>query len=315
MARNYKCPVCKKPLTKKEFERAFKIHEVQKAHLEQLEHELQEEKRQRKANEKKIKENARDDERKRSLRTVKGYKDQIGRLKEKFKALERGKTQQDFGPEFEIKLVKRLRDEFPNDNIQPTKASRGGDVLHLVREAGKDAGLIIYECKRTARISRSHVQQTAHAKMTRNAQFAVLVTCGTRRGFHGLDAELGVTIVSPTGVLALAALLRNHLVEMCRAGVEKTRRTKIANQLLKFIKSPEFKNPIEEVVRTAETLREGIQEEFRWHKNDWERRWNAYGRIQWDALSIQENVRRVFHGEAPKQMLRPRERLALLPAD
>jgi hypothetical protein len=106
-------------------------------------------------------------------------------------------------------------------------------------------------------------------------------------------------------------LLRYHIVEMFRAGIDKKRRTKVANQLLKFIKSPEFKNPIEEVVRTAESLREGIREEFKWHKADWERRWDAYGRIRWDGFAIQENLRRVFHGEAPKQTAQPRERLAL----
>jgi len=147
--------------------------------------------------------------------------------------------------------------------------------------------------------------------MSRRAQFAVLVTSGIRRGFNGLDAEFGVTIVAPAGVLALAGLLRTHIVEMFRAGIEKKRRTKIANQLLKFIKSPEFKNPIEEVIRTAEKLREGIREEFRWHKNDWERRWDAYGRIRWDGFAIQENLGRVFHGDVPRQMIQPKERLML----
>ena len=98
--------------------------------------------------------------------------------------------------------------------------------------------------------------------------------------------------------------------------MEKKRRTKIANQLLKFIKSPEFRNPIDEVVHTAENLKEGIKEEFRWHMNDWEKRWNAYGRIRWDGLVVQENLRRVFRGEAPKQLAEPKERLALpAPAD
>lgn len=98
---------------------------------------------------------------------------------------------------------------------------------------------------------------------------------------------------------------------MLRAGIEKKRRAKIANQLLRFIKSSEFKNPIEEIVRTGDNLREGILEELKWHKNDWERRWDAYGRIRWDGLAIQENLRRVFHGEPPKQMTQPKERLAL----
>lgn len=308
-AQKYRCPVCKKPLTKKEFERAFKIHEAQKEHVEARERQLEERERQFKAKEKKIKKEARESERLRTRRIVKGKELQIGKLRETIRALKRGKTPQEFGPEFEVKLVKRLKDEFTGDDVQ--HKGKGGDVLHIVKEGGKAAGSIVYECKWTPRISGSHVRQTAQAKMLRHAQFAVLVTSGTRRGFSGLDEMSGVIIVAPAGVLALAGLLRNHLIEMLRAGIEKKRRTKIANQLLKFIKSPEFKNPIEEVVRTAENLREGIKEEFKWHKNDWERRWNAYGRIRWDGFAIQENLRRVFHGEAPKQMIQPKERLAL----
>lgn len=147
--------------------------------------------------------------------------------------------------------------------------------------------------------------------MTRGAQFAVLVTSGTRRGFNGLHTESGVSIVAPGGVLVLAELLRFHLVEMFRAGIEKKRRTKIANQLLGFIKSPDFENPIEEVIRTAEFMRDGITEEFAWHRNNWEKRWNSYSRIWWDGLMIQENVKRVFRGEVPKQRTQPKERLAL----
>ncbi|MFZ0821016.1 MAG: hypothetical protein WAM91_13170 [Candidatus Acidiferrales bacterium] len=307
----YRCPVCKKTLTKKEFERAFKIHEAQKEHVEALERNVAAREQRLKAEKKRIKKEAREAEQKRTSRIVSGKDLQIGKLRETIRALKRGKTPQEFGPEFEVKLVKRLRAEFTDDDIQPTKGGRGGDVLHTVNEGGKVAGIIIYECKWTPRISGSHVRQTAQAKVSRRAQFGVLVTCGTKRGFTGLDEMSGIIVVAPGGVLALAGLLRNHLVEMLRAGIEKKRRTKIANQLLKFVKSPEFKNPIEEVVRTAEDLREGIMDEFEWHKNDWEKRWNAYGRIHWDGFAIQENLRRVFHGERPKQMIRPKERLAL----
>jgi hypothetical protein len=309
MARVYRCPVCNKPLTKREFERAFKIHEAQKKHVEEREQDLAKKVRLFKQREGKIKQAARDAERERTRRIVSGKDVQISKLRETIRALKRGKTQQDFGPEFEIKMVKRLRDAFETDEIQ--HKGKGGDILHIVKEGGKIAGFIIYECKWTPRISGNHIRQTVQAKMTRHAQFAVLVTSGTRRGFSGLDTESGITIVAPAGVLALAGLLRDHLIGMFRVGIERKRRTQIANRLLLFIKSPEFKNPIEEVVRTSEKLREGIMEEFRWHKNDWERRWEAYGRIRWDGFAVQQNLRRVFQGESTKQMTQPKEKLAL----
>jgi hypothetical protein len=307
----YECPVCKKPLTKTEFERAFKIHEAQKAHVETRERELREQEQRFKAEKKRVKKEAREAEHNRTRRIVAGKDLQIGKLRETVRLLKRGKTPQEYGPEFEVKLLKRLRAEFKDDDVQPTKGGRGGDVLHTVKEGGKVAGTIVYECKWTSRISGSHVRQTAQAKMSRRAEFAVLVTSGGKRGFSGFTEISGILVVAPAGVLALAGLVRNHLVEMLRAGIEKKRRAQIANRLLRFIKSSEFKNPIEEIVRTGDNLREGILEEFKWHKNDWERRWDAYGRIRWDGLAIQENLRRVFHGESPRQITQPKERLAL----
>ena len=98
---------------------------------------------------------------------------------------------------------------------------------------------------------------------------------------------------------------------MLQAGIEKERRAKIANQLLTFIESPDFKNPIEDLVHTAKRLRDGIQEEFRWHRSDWNKRLAAYERIRWDGSGIQENLQRVFRGEVPKPMLSTRQKLAL----
>lgn len=305
----YKCPVCQKPLTKKEFERAFRIHEAGQKHIEAEERRLVNEQRNFNEHKKEVKIQARDKERARNQRII-GNKDKtIKDLKDTIQLLKRGKTPQECGPEFEKKLVKRLRAEFPDDDVR--HEGKAGDVLHIVRDGGKVAGTIIYECKWTPRISGSHIQQTAKAKMSRHAEFAVLVTSGTRRGFNGLDEMYNVLIVAPAGVLVLAGLCRKHLVEIFRAGIEKKQRTKIANQLLKFIKAPEFKNPIEEVVHTALRLQHCVEEESRWHVSEWKKRLLAYDRIRWDGWAIQENLRRVLRGEVFKQLTQPRQKLAL----
>jgi len=40
MTKTYRCPVCGKPLTKSEYEKALRIHEAQKEHLRHWEEEL-----------------------------------------------------------------------------------------------------------------------------------------------------------------------------------------------------------------------------------------------------------------------------------
>jgi len=200
----YRCPVCKKPLTKKEFERALKIHEARQEHVDEQRRQLARDRRAFEAQKKGLTQKVREAERARTRRIVGNKDKKIGELRDTIRLLKRGKTPQEFGPEFELKLVRRLRAEFPGDEIR--HEGRAGDVFHIVKDGGKTAGSIIYECKWTPRISGNHIQQAAKAKMSRGAEFAVLVTSGTKRGFNGLDEVDDVLIIAPAGVLALAGL-------------------------------------------------------------------------------------------------------------
>lgn len=308
----YRCPVCKKRLTKNEFERAFKIHEAQKQHVEALQQQLTESNRKVADSKRQAKTDVAKAKREERQRVTQRTRQRFAKMKETIRLLRLKRAPQEYGPDFEVRMIKRLRATFPGDDVQRTPGGRGGDVLHIVKQGGKSAGIIIYECKWTPKIDRDHIRQAALAKTARQADYAVLVTCGTRRGFGGFDGEDGVTIVSPNGVLAAADLLRRFLIAMLRAGIEKRNRTKIANAVLKFINSPESKNAFEEIERTAEGLKDRIRKEMKWHKDDWEKRWDAYGRIDWNRFTIQETLRSILHGDKPKPLMRPRVRLPFL---
>jgi hypothetical protein len=309
----YRCPVCKKPLTKKEYDKALHIHEGPQKQLRALKARFREQKRAMSARLKSAKQDGRSEGRKteqqKTGRMVKGYKEKMARMQERMRQLESGTTPQLEGLCDETKLVNRLRKEWPKDEV--LRKGHGGDVLHMVKDGGQVAGVIIYECKREPTIKNRHVRQAFRAKQSRHADFAVLVTTGTKRGFGGLAETSGVLVVAQQAVISLADLLRTHLIEMLRAGIQKEKRAKIANQLLRFIKSTDFKNPIEEVVSIADGLEEDIKKEFVRHMNDWKRRVTAYRRIKWDGSAIQENVRRVLHGAKPKHLDQPKAPLLL----
>jgi hypothetical protein len=305
--KTYRCPVCKKPLTKREFDRALHIHEAQQGRLREWEQRLRNQQREMPKKLKAAREEARNSEKGKTARMVKGYKEKMKRMQERMKQLEAGTTPQSEGLADEAKLTKRLTEEFGGagrDDVQ--RKGHGGDVLHFIKDNGQIAGIIIYECKRTPTIKNSHCRQAFQAKQSRHADFAVLVTTGTKKGFGGLTEMEGVLVVAQQAVISLADLLRTHLIAMLRAGIEKKKRAKIANQLLRFIKSPDFKNPIEELVNIADDLEDGVKKEFQWHMRDWERRVVAYRRIKWDGSAIQDNLRRVLHGEKPKRLDQPK---------
>lgn len=309
MQKTYRCPVCKKTLTKKEYDKALHIHEARQGRLVEWERRLRSQERTMGKKLKDAKDAGRRSAKEQTARMVKGYKEKMGRMRERMRQLEAGTTPQSDGLADELKLTNRLKAEFRGDDVQ--RKGHGGDVLHIVKDNDRTAGIIIYECKRTPGIKKSYVRQALRAKQSRHADFAVLVTTGSKKGFGGLAEMSGVLVVAQQAALSLADLLRTHLIEMLRAGIEKEKRAKIANQLLRFIKSTDFKNPVDEVVTLADELEEAVKKEFTWHMNDWNRRVTAYRRIRWDGSAIQENVRRVLHGGKPKRLDQPKIPLLL----
>jgi hypothetical protein len=332
--KTYRCPTCGKTLTKTEYEKALRIHEAREHHFQRREAEIrrkereqkvrqQEWRREQRKRERELKREAQErlreerervrlQERAKADRQQAGLKEQLQRVKERLRQRERGTTPQTEGLEFEEKLAARLRKEFPDDEV--VQKGRGGDVLHTVRFARKPVGVIIYECKRTPSIQGQHVVQAYRAKQVREADFAVLVTTGRKKGFSGFGQMDGVSVVSPLAVIPLAALLREHLIEMARLKITKEKRAILAQQLMQYIDSPQFRNPIEEVVQRSSRLQEMIKKEAKDHIGTWNERWTHYQTINWNASHIQSNLRLVMHGGKPRAPVHPKAPLLELPA-
>ncbi len=310
--KTYRCPVCKKPLTKEEYERALGVQRARERHLQHEKDKLLGQVREARQQAKRAREEGVKAERARAQRLLQGKDRLIQTLKERIDQLKRGSTPQTEGLEFEDRLAARLRREFPEDQI--LHKGRGGDVLHTVRFDGQSAGTIVYECKREKRIKGEHIQQARLAKQSREADFAVLVTIGYRKGFAGLAQRDGVLVVHPLGIIPLVSLLRLHLTEMLRAKVTKKRRAIIAQRLVGYITSPQFKNPIEEVVHLTVELQEMVRDEAKDHLATWRKRWNYYQTINWDASQVRTNVQLVLHGKEPKVITHPKAPPLQLPA-
>jgi hypothetical protein len=306
------CPVCGTLLSKSAFEKALRIHTAREKHLGELQDEL--ERRQEGMDEEvaSAEELGQKKEKQRSQRLMAGQKKVIGKLQERIVQLEKGTTPQTDGLEFEGKLLARLKKEFEDDDVQ-AEGKLVGDIVHTVMYDGKEAGKITYECKRTPGISGKHVQQAYLGKQACHADFAILVTTGKKKRFSGLMEMDGVLVVAPLGVIPLAALLRANLIEMLRAKITTEQRAKIAQRMLKYITSPQLKNPIEEVIHLSERLQKMVIEEAHDHREIWKKRMLHYTKIQWDTSQVQSNFQRILHGKEPKHVLAPKPQL-LLPA-
>jgi hypothetical protein len=87
---------------------------------------------------------------------------------------------------------------------------------------------------------------------------------------------------------------------MQRNNIAMEKRAAIAQTLLGFVASAEFKNPIEEIVRTSSQLQDILRDEVKTHYRTWKKRSEHYQCVEWDASHIQANLKSVLHGEKPK---------------
>ncbi len=215
MPHSYRCPLCGCSLPKSKFERVTHSHAERERLLDNArkrESDLRAKVNQAKNDARDAKaagvQAGRDAEKRRSERLVRGVQNRLHVANERIRQLEKGSTPQTEGLEFEDKLHARLEREFPQDEI--VLEGTGGDIIHTVLQDGKPTGVILYECKQTPTIKRDHIEQAARDKNSRQADCAVLVTCGKRRGFTGLGKDGAVLIVAPLAVIALVGLLREQ---------------------------------------------------------------------------------------------------------
>ena len=324
----YNCPLCKSPLTKDHFHKVIKIQtekeKVQRGDLEKFKKQAAAAKEAvaaAKRREKDIRLKAKQDaesarkqateaeKRKSSIRN-KRLMVRIGKLEQEKKMLQTHTSPQEIGLADEKVLVSRLEKEFPDDEIK--HEGKEGDVLHFVKFNDENSGCIVYECKHTDRIAAAHIEQIASDKKTRQANYGILVTTGTRKGFSGLDQESGVFIVAQAGVLTLARICRESLVKMAEQRLDAAEKEAAAKRLMDYVTSPACKTPLEEAISQTERAHKNLVKEIQQHIGGWRERHEVYETIRYDVSHIQQNVDRVLNGKEPLKLEKPRfEPLAL----
>jgi hypothetical protein len=309
-----KCPLCGSVLTESHYHQVMKIQEkrarVQEGALAKTKQQLAAAKSKARDDVVAAKLQAIASERRKNAIRDKRLMSRIRKLEEEKRMLQRHTSPQEIGLADEKTLVRRLQREFPNDEVQ--HAGKGGDVLHHVMLNEDQVGCIVYECKRTDRIASDHVEQTALAKKTRQANYGILVTTGTRRGFAGLDQDSGIFLVAQAGVLTLARICRDSLITMAKQRLDAAARAEAARRLMDYVTSPVCRTPLEEAISRTERAQRNLVKEMRQHASDWRERHDNYQTIRYDVSHVQRNIERVLDGHEPRKLERPQfEPLAL----
>jgi hypothetical protein len=218
---------------------------------------------------------------------------QLEKASKKIESLEeqlrKEQTSQVLGLLEEKAFLAQLGEGFPNDRYIHT--GKGGDITHYVYDRDKKVGTIVYELKKVAKFNRKHILQTFNAKNKRDADYGILVTNARRsKKDSGFSISHGVIIIHPAGALVLIKILRDHLIQIAKLRLTKQERNRTIKAVLEYIRSANFRNSVETIIKDTLDLYKGLQKEVKDHVKHWEFRIDRYRDMNSKAHTIENKV-------------------------
>jgi len=187
----------------------------------------------------------------------------------------------ELGEGAELNLYEQLRDEFPGDTIVSVKrGQRGADLVHTVIENGRECGHIVYDSKSRAAWRNSYVSRLLDDKIAAKADHAVLVTRVFPAGQAQLYVQDGVIVANPARVLALAQMIRKHVVQQATLRLSDEARAENTMRLYDFITSDRCSVLLEQIGTVSDKLLDLDVKEHRAHTATWKQRGQLIREIQ-----------------------------------
>jgi hypothetical protein len=190
-------------------------------------------------------------------------------------------TAAELGEGAELNLYEQLRDEFPGDTIVSVKKGQpGADLVHTVIENGRECGHIVYDSKSRAAWRNSYVSRLLDDKIAAKADHAVLVTRVFPAGQAQLYVQDGVIVANPARVLALAQMIRKHVVQQATLRLSDEARAENTMRLYDFITSDRCSVLLEQIGTVSDKLLDLDVKEHRAHTATWKQRGQLIREIQ-----------------------------------
>lgn len=227
--------------------------------------------------------------------------DEIKKLKEQ---IEKGITPQIEGLLEEGKLLAKLKELFPQDKFE--HPGKGGDIIQIVIEQGKEVGKIVYECKKVKTFNKNHVEQAKEARRVRQADFAVLVTNAFPSKKQYYFVEKTVFVISPVSLEPITYTLRESLVKMALLKMTNEAKQKAVQRVYDYLSSNDYNNKMNDVASQLMDLGKDLKTEMTSHKKTWEKRYHIYRALFTDIGMIDYRLKDLVQNrleEKPKLLL------------
>lgn len=178
------------------------------------------------------------------------------------------------GEVLELELEEALRREFPFDLIEPVSSGiKGGDIIQTVKtQSGRTCGKILWETKRTKNWSEQWIQKLKDDLRDVKADIAVLVSEALPDGFRQFREINGVWVTDVVSAVSLSLALRVVLNQVARERALQSGRTEKAELVYSYLTGPEFKNRVEAIIESFQSLKDDLDTERRAMERIWAKR-------------------------------------------
>jgi hypothetical protein len=191
------------------------------------------------------------------------------------------KTAEELGEGAEIDLFELLKREFEGDRIERiNRGQPGADILHVVINNGKECGKIIYDSKNHNAWRNDFVTKLAADQMAAKAEHAILSTRKFPTGTRHLHVQDGVILASPSRVVAVVQIVRQHLLQTHMLRLSNEARTQKTAALYSFITSERCNDLFARIDTHTDNLLEIQVKEIKAHEHVWKRQGELLRSVQ-----------------------------------
>lgn len=214
------------------------------------------------------------------------------------KQLKEGTTPQLAGFDYEKEVQRMLSESFPEDRIKPT--GKKGDVIQYVVFNKEEIGSILYECKKTEKYSNQFVQEIKKHQEKARADYSIVVTHAQKKGKSSFFIDNNIVVIDPLGLLDMAFLLRNMIIDIHRMKLTKEESKKKGMQILRYMQSGEFKNNMVSTIEKSKQAYELLLKEVNDHKKNWTERRKIYYEIHETTQAVRGAIGQIITGNPVK---------------
>lgn len=229
---------------------------------------------------------------------IAGLRRQIEELKRR---AEQG-SQQAKGEALENKLEDILRENFPDDTIEPVpKGIKGADVIQKVNEkSGQCCGTIIWESKNTKNWNDSWIEKLKNNQRDIRAEIAVLASSALPEHIQSFGVVEDVWVTHWLFASQLACALRINLIQLSQSKIAYEGRDQKMQMLYDYLTSVQFKQRVETIAGAFNRMSEDLAQERQAMERIWNKREKQIGMVMKGTAGMYGDIQGIVGAYLPE---------------